>query len=287
MRQSVVIRRARPEDAPFCRMLLPEAYRRGLHEYLIAALPQRPYVAGAACALRVHDRLESVHVHVLPPLRRQGIGSMLLQAICARAAAVGAASVSGWLDLEQDAASRPFIAAHGCTPGTRLTTVECDPDIVYAYFDRLRARCERHMPAPRGRIVPLCQVDREAVARLWNAHIAERPGFRTDLITGELMSGTFDDSPVLLQDGAVAGFLLLRFEADWGWVVAQVVAPWARHGWSTAALNVAGCDVARARGVRRGRFDWREGVQYTAKAAQRLQARVVRVVQEYSLRVGS
>jgi GNAT superfamily N-acetyltransferase len=282
MRESVVIRQARPEDAPICRMLLPDTAHRGLHALYIAAMPQRPYVAGAACALRAPDRLESVYVHVIPPLRRRGIGSLLLHYILAIATAANATSVSGWSDVCQETAAPPFAAAHGFTPGARLTTVECDPDVVYAYFDRIRSRWQRPGQAQHCHIVPLREADRDAVARLWNTYIAERPGFRTDVIAAELQSGVFDDSPVLLHDGAVAGFLLLRFEADWGWVVAQVIAPWARHGWAAAALNVAGCDVARAHQARRVRFDWREGVQYTSKLAQRLDARVVRVLQKFT-----
>ena len=283
MRQEVVIRRARPEDAPICRMLLPEAARSGLCDLLIAATPERPYVAGAACVQRLPDRLTGVHVHVIPPLRRRGVGSRLLERVLAEGAAAGAASAAGWFDLVQHPAAPPFAAVHRFTEGERLTTVEWDTGIAYAYFDRMRQRWHRHGASRPHHVVRLAdasRAQRDEVARMWNDFIVERPASRTDVVTSELARGAFDDSPVLLQDGAVAGFLLLRGDGDRGWAEGQVVAPWARTGWVFAALGVAGCDVWRARGIRIGHFDWREGVSNPAKLARRLNGRIVRAVQE-------
>ncbi len=281
MPNDVILRPATAADAAVCRMLLPDACRSGLSEFVIAALPEPPYVAGAAAFLRLPGRLEGVAVHVIPGWRRRGIGSRLMREVLGRAAAGqathGPATVSGWVDVLRDPGGVAFAERLGFARGARSQTAECDIAVAGPYFERFRTRWLARGGMPTGfAIRRLHDADRRAVARLWTDYIATRPGLRVDLVAAELGGPGVESSPVLLMGGEVRGFLLLRFEGDIVWVAGEVIAPEARDGFTTAALSVAAWDEARARGSKRVRFDWGEGVAYTANAARRLRGTVVR-----------
>jgi N-acetylglutamate synthase-like GNAT family acetyltransferase len=263
-------------------MLLPEAARGGVHEFLIAALPHPPYIAGAAAFLRLPDRFESVQVHVVPPLRRQGVGSRLLEAVKERAVAARAGSLTAWIDTLAAPGVTPFAERLGFRTGQAVFTAETEDAVATrgcfaAWVDRFHARGDR------WRIIPMRDADRDRVASLWLQYIAASPGFPLSAAAAEIASPQFDDSPVLLKDGRVEGFLLARFDSEPCHIYAIVLTPEVRDGFAVAALMLPAVDHGLALGRKSVRFEWRSGVLFTEKTAQRVNAKLIRRLQQFTL----
>jgi L-amino acid N-acyltransferase YncA len=223
------------------------------------------------------DSFVDLQAHVVPPLRRQRIGTQLIEATVSAALSSGAVRVAGWADsVDADAAIRFAEAVGFEAAGERLTRVECDLRAVDTQFQNLSrwvARPQRDYSVRR-----LDAEDRRIVAAIFHSEIAR--GSRVEGIAQQLAQGAFDRSPVLVaRDGAIAGFMLVRREGECGAVAAQWVAPELRQTSAVAALTVEASVEARAGGVDCFRFEFGENVQHTARVAERLGGRVIRVMQ--------
>jgi hypothetical protein len=111
------------------------------------------------------------------------------------------------------------------------------------------------------------------------AHIGSSGPARIETLAFELANGSYDSSPVLIRNEAIAGFILVRPEEDCGAVAAQWVDADLRRTSAVAALVAEACLEARARGVSRFRFEYGDSVQQTARLAERLGARVIGTLQ--------
>jgi len=281
--KEVLVRPAGTLDAAVLRMLLPEACRSGFDEFFIATAGDPPYVAGAASYQRIPGAIESVRIHVVPGMRRRGIGVRLLAAVRMKALEWDARTLSGWINVLAHPYALDFAMAQGFLKGVCMRAVEFEAVQARNYFERFRRRLQRGSGGQRYVIRRLGDVDQGEVARLWAGQVARDPELRTDMVEQELGTGGFDDSPVLLEDGVVKGVLLTGYLDGCAWIAAEAIVPEARNTWTIAALRVAAIDQWKSWGLPRVRFDWREGINSPSKMARRLEGKPLKTMQQVVL----
>lgn len=251
-------------------MLLPETFANAAGcSYLLGILDHQ--AVAAAAFHRAPESITQLRIHVIPPFRRQGIGSQLLQYACA--AATGPAG--GISEISREPAAEPFCEKNGFRRVELVTTVEAPIQGLREHMTRLRRRLLSD-PSRRVEWVPLSAAPAAEVARLHAEHIAH--GRELNPLRA-MVAGTpgLDSSPVAMIHGKVAGILLWEIQGSTAVVSSRVVAPGHHGTWVNAILLAAGLDEVWSRGARRARFSYLDTNRDTRKLAERMQAEVVSV----------
>lgn len=224
-------------------MLLPNLID-SAHTCVAVDRDRQLIIGGAAAAPML--RLQpfpgpGVVLHVIPPCRRRGVGSTLLQHL-EKAAQTSPAKVLY-------AASRVDTASYEMAAWQRLGFQPCERveehllpvDGIAARLVPIVERMRTHGRIPaNARVVPLYKADRSAVLQL---HLDQMGGNRTELtqkLRGQV-SGAFlpRQSRVLLIDGKVQGCLLASRTCKETIVVdANIVHPSLRGDWANAWLKL-------------------------------------------------
>jgi GNAT superfamily N-acetyltransferase len=271
---SLVIRPPREDEWKICRMLLPETFADVAgREYLLATRPQQPRIAGAASFRRIRDGVSGVRLHVIPPFRRQGIASLLLERLCADAAVA-----EGISEISREPAAESFCARAGFIRVEGLTAVEAAIERMREYARALR---DRSRVPESARLVTLPEAPLDQVARLhaeYVVHAGELNPWRA-AIASELTA--LRRSLVLLIGARVEGILLWHMDGSTAVVRSRVVTPQFQRGWANALLIAAGLDAGWEAGARRVRFTYADSNRDTRKMAQRLSGEVVSVVARF------
>lgn len=267
-------------------MLLPETFAEmDGREYRLCVRDERrgdgagrtgaARLLGAVSFRRSAARLTGLRLHLVPAMRRTGVGRQVVQQLLTD----GTVSLSGFVDVRQEVAGAAFCEALGFRRTDGLTTVEADLQTFRRYLHGLMERGAM----PEGlRTVPLADAPLAEVARLhathivpngelnpWRARFAEMPGL--------------SQSPVAVLGGKVVGMLLWEPEGELGVVRSLVGEAGAVTRWVNLLLLSTTTELIFAGGMQRVRFDFVDSNRNTRKLAQRLQATVVREIAEYTL----
>jgi GNAT superfamily N-acetyltransferase len=269
-----------------CRILLPTATgadRRARLYVAVSGTPQR--VVGAA-ALGLDARRQThegwqVDLHVIPPVRRRGIGRALLDRVLADAEAHQVPALHAWEWVEPDSDAARAWAALGFAPARRKREYEADiaaaSSTLVPLYEQVRA--SGYIP-PAAKILPLSEADAAAVADL---HVEYLGGSRRLLMP--LLTGAAPDayhpkySRIILLDGRVVGASLGRVlpggvcEVD-----AHVLHPSVRMGWANLWLKMEAAERLLEDGVRTMRYFTLEQHTDTHRISRQAGCRLLRTV---------
>lgn len=281
--EAVTIRPPREPEWRVCRMLLPDAFRHAVPpDCLLAVSPRPPYVVGAVAYHAGPRALHGVRVRVIREHRRRGIGRRLMGAVLDKAAAQGAVRVMGLGDPKTDPESEAFASALGFSRDCRLTTFECDLELMAQFMCALRDRILSRQKLPPGaEIVWLPAAPKEEVARLYAEFIMHSPDYPVAVMAHALENGRLDHSPVLLAEGRVGAMVIWELVETVAVVHARVMTPPFQRGWANPCLMATALERGREVGVRRVRFESRDDNLDTLKLARRFQSDVLRVRDTY------
>jgi GNAT superfamily N-acetyltransferase len=276
---SMVIRPPAAAEWPACRMLLPESFRVAPPDAYVAWDDSLGVLAGVAAFHRLKRETIGVQVRTVRTYRRQGIGSRLLQHVCARARERGDDRVRTWVDLLVHPEAEPFLKANGFRLESSVLQVEGELNVLAASTLRLRARLEASAKIPVGaHIVESRDLPRDALLRAYRELVPEalpgRPELAEFIVTAPLF-----DAAVLLVGERFAGMLVGTRNDGKGTAVlnAVVVAPEFRGGWSWAntMLTAYAFERSLAAGARRLRFEMEEANWNVVHGVERVQGTVV------------
>lgn len=268
------LRPPRENEWPICRMLLPETFANiASRTYLLGVRDEAPRIAAAASYRQGPDSITNLRMHVVPPFRRQGVGSQIVEYLADN----GTRSISGIVEIEKEPAAEAFCKRNRFERVESLTTVEADMSEMRDYTARLCARFE--LPAG-AQVVPLSEAPVDQVAGLHAQHVAQE---------GELNqwrglvahTPEMNISPVVMMDGRVAGILLGKLEGTTAVVHTRVVAPGYHGSWVNVMLLAEALDIGWAHGARRARFSYTDSNQDTQKLAKRFRAEITGVIARF------
>jgi GNAT superfamily N-acetyltransferase len=222
---SLFLREPRESELALCRLLLPRASDRpfGRHFRLAFAGEDQNLIA----ALSYRDdstALGGVALHVIPPYRRLGFGTQLLEYTRQEARRLGRDVVSTDIDLKVHHEAEPFLTSQGFHRAGTITFAEIGIGDLRKSMDASRERLQAANRLPESaKVVSLAEAPAQELARLYAEHISYMhflPGF------GEIVRlDEAEDSIALLIGGKVAGFILARITAGLLHIPAWVVAP--------------------------------------------------------------
>jgi GNAT superfamily N-acetyltransferase len=273
----IAVRRAADDEARACRLMMPETFGPTLAPDLWVAIDgATSLIAGAAAiAWRPVSSPPGFPVlfHVLPPLRRRGVGRALVEAV-ARACAGNASCLHAWVPVPESGPAAAFLAHTGFTTRKRLLEFEADHPRFYnsvkAVLDRRQAA--GRIPA-RYRIVKLREVSIDEVALLVGDNFHDMHASVVAGIARGLAGYDGEKSVVLLVDGEVRGALLYAWNDGRPLVDVNVVAPELRRGAANVMLLEAAIRHAIDGGAHSIRFSCEESVIDTMNIARRAGAR--------------
>lgn len=252
-------------------MLLPETFADfDARHYLLAVRDQAPHIVAAASFRACEAAISHLRLHVLPPFRRQKIGTRIIEHLARRG------SLEGISEITREPAALPFCERNAFRRLDALTTVEAEIAAMREYAGRLRAR----LPLPPGAaIIPLSDAPKDQVAGLHALHVAhdDLNPWRARVAESKAMH----HSPVAMLDGRVAGMLLWELKGATAVVASRVVDPVHQGGWVNAVLLAEGLDGAWNGGARRVRFSYTDSNRDTRKLARRFQAETVSTVVQF------
>jgi GNAT superfamily N-acetyltransferase len=232
-----------PEDAKAFRMILPEVRDASVALVALSTSDER-VIAAAALTKSMRPKPPEgpgVAVHVIPPWRRQGIGSALVAALSAAAAQAGAEAIFAIQKVEAGSPAEQGWRWLGLEPLETVVYHELPLAAVESRLAPLYDWMREKQGIPAGaEIIALCDADREAVADL---HVNVLGGHRGRLISmmrGEGLGAYHPRySRVLLVDGVVKGCLLAHRESkDVAVVDANILDPTVRGGWANLWLKL-------------------------------------------------
>lgn len=281
--EAITIRSPREPEWRICRMLLSDAFRHAVPpDCLLAVTPQPPYVVGAVAYHAGPGAIHGVRVRVLRDHRRRGVGRLLMGAVTERAAAHGAARLIGLGDPKTDPEGEAFASALGFVRDCRLTTFECDLELMAQFMSALRDRILSRQKLPAGaEIVWLPEAPKEQVARLHADYIMHNPDYPVGVMAHALENGRLDHSPVLMAGGEVVAMVIWELAGTVALVHARVMTPPYQRGWANPCLMAMALERGREVGVRRVRFESRDDNPDTLKLARRFQSDVLQVRDTY------
>ena len=237
-------------------MLLPQV--RDAAVRLVAVAAEKVVAAASVTnSLRAKSPIgPGVSVHVIPPYRRRGIGSSLLRSLADHCLAADS-------KCEAFYATQKVEAGTAAAQGWRWLGFEPLETVVYhelplSVIEKKLAPMYDWMVSKGGipqeaEIIPLCDADRPAVARL---HTEVLGGDYATLL--RLMQGTGIGayhpvySRILLVGGKVKGCILAHRESKESAVVdANLLDPSVRGGWANLWLKLEATRGAAALGIER------------------------------------
>lgn len=292
------IRPPSPMERRAWRMLLPEpATAPDACRVLVALMPldtDTPRIVGATAATRHHilvpRRGPRVHLHVIPPVRRRGIGRALIQTLAARVSSqdAGVEALLAWTPVRPDSDEAAVWQALGFTGRADVVVHAVDGVEVARAMRPIIDRYAPRMPAD-ARVVSLAEitdVQRDQIAELHLRHLGGTAGEihgslardGDDTTETDHVQPYWPGSPVLLRGDRVVGFSLSRPGSEPGVIRidATVVDPDHRHGWANALLKYEQAVRSVAAGLPVGHFQTFEHHVDTKKFARRLGDHVVR-----------
>lgn len=280
----VEIRAAQGGEIAACRVLLAADHPpvdRG--ERFLVAMRSPAQLVGAASYISKPGSLVGIRLRVIRPARRQGIGTRLMNAVLAeRNGDAGDAFLVAWRKAGDEEVGQ-FAARFGFAPSMCIVKVEGALAALAGYYgalqDRLRAR--GRIPAGAA-IVPLREAPREQVLRLIAHELQERqqPGAR---VAVTVQHERYDDCPVAMLNGEVAGVLLWEVTGNVAEIPVRVVAPTQQGSWVNVMLLAHATAQGFERRIDRIRFEIPQGNSDTAKLAGRYQADVIEYQEHYQM----
>ena len=283
--QQYVVRPVAAADARAFRMLLPEVVARAAGWVAISTKDRR--IVGAA-ALLVAQRGKSptgpgAALHVIEPCRRQGIGRLLLREILQAAKDQGAEAVFAVRRVDVDSPEAAAWQALGFEPLETVLDHELALADVEARLTPLMEQIREQGWIPdNARIVPLCDADRAAVARL---HLDQLGGDQQDLLRRLQGQGVgayqqiYSRVLIMKQAGrdTTVGCLLAHRQSQKTAVVdANVIDPSVQGGWANIWLKLEATLGARSLGIERFIYRTFDHYAETRAFTEQLGGQVVR-----------
>jgi GNAT superfamily N-acetyltransferase len=242
-----------------CRMMLPEAFERGITPDLMIAVERDPqrFVGALSYApvLFEKDIAWQVQLHVVRGYRRRGIGRWLVEALNERGGTLGVKALLG-LQSEHAVDGPQFLTAIGFAPAYRssvyvATRAQCEP-VLRPLGERLRASGK--VPAT-ARWMTVATTPRESLLAFLN-ETALRPARVMTTPWEDLLRrpGVREASVVLLDGDTIVGASLLERHGTVSDVHWRVVAPAYRGGWANVILSSAMWDRLTELGITHVKF---------------------------------
>lgn len=253
--------------------MMPESFGpRSAPDLWVAVNRQTELMVGAAAVswrLLTSEPGFPVNIHVLPPQRRRGIGSALVEAV-ASACAGATPCIHGWTAYSGASDAAAFLRAVGFAPRRQLLEFEAEGERFYAVIAATlkRLRHARKIPAS-FRIVSLKDARTEEVAALVSDNFHEALAETITRIARGLIGYDERNSVVLLNGDAVGGALLYRWNDGIPLIDVNVVKPELRHGAANVMILEAATRNGLAAGATRFRFSCEETVRDTMNIAKR------------------
>jgi GNAT superfamily N-acetyltransferase len=270
---TIAVRPARDHEARACRVLMPETFSATYApELWVAVDHSTSRIAGAAAVgWRPLPSLSGfpVQVHVLPPQRRRGIGTALIEAV-AEACATSTRHLHAWANEPEGSGAARFLQAVGFEPHRRLLHFEADGPRFYATIKAIYDRVVRSGKIPSDfRVVSLREASLEETAALVAGAFRDVPVSTAMALARGLMNYDKEKSVVLLSEGAVKGALLYHWNDGLPTIDVRVVAPDLRNG----PANLLLLEAATRKGLEGGAtgfcFHCEESVRDTISLARR------------------
>lgn len=241
------IRAARPADYRALRILLPQAVHFASPATALVAEESGSARIIAAAAMTLRLGAEGlwgarVAVHVIPPRRRQGIATALLDTIQELVRPRGAQALFAW---EPIPAESQELAAWRMLGFNRVSVTHLDVAQLpraEAYLRPLYEQVvERQWIPPDAKLLPLAMANLSQVAVLHARYLARTAQQVLWRLSGNgVVPIDMQLSPVLVIDRQVRAFTLVRLEGNVCHVEATVVDPALRMGWANLWLKYIG-----------------------------------------------
>lgn len=275
------IRTATVADYRAVRMLLPNEAQ-SLGHCLVAEVGSPLRIVGAAAvtsAIRPKPLPgPGVAVHVIPPSRRRGIARNLVGQLVHWTQAAGFGALYATQKVDQDSEAMHAWRSLGFVPCETVRHHELPLAQFEVQLAPLWERMRNRGKIPSSaKIIPLCDADIQAVARL---HLAVLGGDATDLLQklrGDV-PGSYSArySRILLVDDRVQGFILAhRAARDVAHVDSNVLAPEVRGGWANVWLKLEATRGAQQLGIQKFVFTTFDHYTDTRSFTDRLQGATV------------
>ncbi len=278
--EALVIRPARDAEARACRILLPEMFTPSQSPDLLVAMTDAQRLAGALALSSVHGPGEpgfAMLVHVVPPLRRRGIGRALIEAAVARCR--GRTPVlRAMRPVTADSQAAEFLAACGFDRYERILHFEVDVASFHADMLRLRRRLEQRGRVPaQARVVRLRAAPGGAVAELVSRNFPTLPAQVLARLNPTAPDAyDLDKSVALLLGEMVGGALIYNWNGGLPVIEVRVVDPAFRGTWGNVLMLEEATRNGMEAGATRFRFFADDRLADTMKLARRANAELTR-----------
>ena len=215
-----------------------------------------------------------LHVSVVEPERRQGLGRALVRA-AALACRGETERFYNWVAIEDGADPALFARAVGFDVHRRTLHYEADVLPLFTLVDAIHARLQQRGSIPaNARTISLANAPAASVARLVSATFGTRYDVALSSIQGQ-MAGSYDtaNSVVLVVNGEVSGALLCRWTAEGvPEIDVRVIAPHLQGRWANVALLRHIIHNSFTVGAKRFRFSCEDANTDTISLARRTHA---------------
>ena len=224
-----------------------------------------------------------VYAHVLPSMRRRGIGTALMEAVVSACRHDDALRLNAWFDVAIDSSAAGFLMAAGFKAVRQVFEYEASGAEFFGLIKAIHDRFARAGKLPASfRIVSLADAPPAAVAALVANHLP----YASPSAIARVVSGTSSHdsqrSVVLLDGDSVMGALLYSWNDADPIIDCWIVAPAARGTAAHLMLVEAATGNGLAGGAHRFRFSCTDDVRDTINLARRGGARQIATRLRYS-----